>query len=244
MQQGSWAKDLSGQERLFISLADGLTHTMLQLTRLSEQASQQSESADMQQGKWQAVRDISEASLHLLEGYALTMRLQGGTAEPESEPLSVGSLLHETKRLLEPYATQLSIRLELDVSHGLEPVIGDRAIIQSALLSLGQVFVVAQSQAETTDCTLYLGAHRSRYGIVAGWYSETASLSSDALSRARKLQGQARQPYSQLVSGAATGVYVADSLLQTVSTKLHVARYHNTTGLATTLPLCRQLQLV
>ncbi|MBL8122121.1 hypothetical protein JNM87_05225 [Candidatus Saccharibacteria bacterium] len=242
MQQSTWAKALSGQERLFVSLADGVSHTMLQLARLSEQAG--STPRGTQAERWQIVRDLSEASLQLLEGYTLTMRLQGGVAQPELEPLTVGSLLTETKRLLEPYARQLSVQLALDVAHGLEPIISDRSIVQSALLSLGQVMVTAQAQSDAAERTVYLGAHKGRYGVVAGWYCQNLPLSADALRRARKLQGQAQQPYSQLVGGPASGVFIAESLLHTVSTKLHVARYHNATGLAATLPLCNQLQLV
>jgi hypothetical protein len=64
------------------------------------------------------------------------------------------------------------------------------------------------------------------------------------LSRARKLGGWAQQPYGELVSGPASGLFIAENLLAAVSGKLHVARYHNATGLAATLPACRQLQLV
>jgi hypothetical protein len=89
-----------------------------------------------------------------------------------------------------------------------------------------------------------LGAHRSRYGVVAGWYSQGLQLTSGALGRARRLGGWAQQPYGELVSGPATGVFIADNLLTAVSGKLHVARYRNATGLAVTLPACQQLQLV
>jgi hypothetical protein len=39
-------------------------------------------------------------------------------------------------------------------------------------------------------------------------------------------------------------VFVADSLLQTLAARLHIARYRNLTGLATTLQPSQQLQLV
>jgi hypothetical protein len=58
------------------------------------------------------------------------------------------------------------------------------------------------------------------------------------------MQGRARQPMQRLVSGPAAGVFVADSLLQTLAARLHVAKYHNLTGLAATLQPSRQLQLI
>jgi hypothetical protein len=48
----------------------------------------------------------------------------------------------------------------------------------------------------------------------------------------------------RLVSGPAAGVFVADSLLETLSAHLHVARYHNLNGLAATLQPSQQLQLI
>ncbi|QQS17972.1 hypothetical protein IPL68_04950 [Candidatus Saccharibacteria bacterium] len=242
MQRDHRANEFSEQEKLFVSLADGMNNTMLQLALLSEQAG--TVPPKSQNVLWQTVHDVSRASLQLLEGYTLTMRLQGGTAEPELEAVAVTSLLYDTLHLLEPYAKQLQVSLVLDVPAKLQPVITDRAILQSALLSLGHVFITAHSESDATNKTVKIGAHMSGHGIVAGWYGQSIQLTTQALRRARRLGGWAQQPYGELVSGPATGVFIADSLLSTVSTRLHVARYHNASGLAVTLPACRQLQLV
>lgn len=236
------AKALTSQERLFVSLADGIGSSMLQLALLSEQAV--TDLPRLPEESWKAVSDISRSSMQLLEAYSLTMRLQGGTAEPELEPVALGSLLHETKRMLEPYAAQQSMRLEVDLPHRLEPVVSDPMILRSALVSLGQVFVTAGSQTGAEQGIVRLRAYRTRYGIVAGWYSQGIHLTASAFSRAKRLGGWAQQPYSELVSGPATGVFLADSLLGAVSSRLHVAKYHNSSGLAATLPVCNQLRLV
>jgi hypothetical protein len=242
MQRNQRMNEFSEQEKLFVSLADGITNTMLQLALLSEQGS--AASATSQTERWQAVHDVSWASLQLLEGYTLTMRLQGGTAEPELEPVAVASLLNDTLHLLEPYAKQMQVSIVLDMPARLQPVITDRAILQSALLSLGHVFITAQSECDAAAKTVQISAHKGSHGVVAGWYGHGVQLTSQALRRARRLGGWAQQPYGELVSGPASGVFIADSLLSTVSTRLHVARYHNASGLAATLPACRQLQLV
>lgn len=242
MQRNHRTNEFSEQEKLFVSLADGINNTMLQLALLSERA--QLAPGAAQTEHWQAVHDVSRASLQLLEGYTLTMRLQGGTAEPEFEAVAVTSLLYDTLHLLEPYAKQLQVSLELDVPARLQPVITDRAILQSALLSLGHVFIAAQSESDADTKIIHLGAHKGGHGIVAGWYGQGVQLTTQALRRARRLGGWVQQPYGELVSGPATGVFIADSLLSAVSAHLHVARFHNASGLAATLPACRQLQLV
>lgn len=223
-----------------MSLVDGMQHTMLQLARLSESAGN---APRKNREYWQQVHELTEASLQLLEGYTLTMRLQGGTAQADIEPIAVTNLLQETAHMLEPFATQLAVNLELDMPQRLTLVMTDKAVLQSALLSLGQTFIIAQSETGEQG-TVRLGAHMGRYGVVAGWYAENIDVSARTLSRARRLRGWARQPMPDFVSGAATGVYIADSLLRSVATQLHAARYHNATGLAATLQACQQLRLV
>ncbi len=242
MQRSRSPKLFNDQEKLFLSLADGMNNTMLQLALLSERAV--GSSGHDQTNEWRTVHDISRAALQLLESYTLTMRLQGGSAEPELEPIAVSSLMYDTAQLLEPYAKQLQVSVTIDMPSRLEPVISDRAILQAALLSLGHVFIAAQSEGDEPSGVIRLGAHKGRYGVVAGWYAKCNQLSARALGRARRLGGRVQQPYGELVGGSATGVFIADSLLTSLETKLHVARYHNATGLAATLPACRQLQLV
>ncbi len=241
MQQTKGTEGGGNHEQLFMSLADGIGHTMQQLARLSEHAGS---NPDIQSEYWRAVHDLTQSSMQLLEGYTLSMRLAQGTVEPELEPIAVTSLLYDAAHLLEPLAKQLQVHLELDMPGRLSPIMSDRTILQSAILSLGQVFIAAQSGMHKEGGTVRLGAHRGRYGIVAGWYGEGLDLTTGALSRARKLRGVAEQPMGELASGAATGVFIADTLLHSVASRLHVARYHNASGLAVTLPTCQQLQLV
>lgn len=242
MRQAREAGDMSSQERLFMSLADGMQHTMLQLALLGEQARVGSEGCET--AMWQSVTDISRASLQLLEAYTLVLRLQGSAAPPELEPIALTSLLYDTLHVLEPYAKQAEIALELHMPRRLEPVVSDRTILQAAFVGLGQVIILAQAEADTDQAVVRLGAHRSRHGIVAGWYGHDFQLTNAAFSRAKKLSGWAQQPYSELANGSAAGVFMAESLLESLSRKLHVARYRSTCGLAVTLPACQQLKMV
>jgi hypothetical protein len=120
-------------------------------------------------------------------------------------------------------------------------------VLASVLTSLGQVFIDAGAESETQigqARTVYLGAHRSRHGVVTGLYSSSQDMSATSLRQARQLQGRARQPLQRLVTGPAAGVFVADSLLESLQSRLHVARYHKLTGLAATLMPSQQLALI
>ncbi|MEJ0073758.1 MAG: hypothetical protein WDN27_06880 [Candidatus Saccharibacteria bacterium] len=189
------------------------------------------------------MRSITSSSLQQVESYALSLRVHGKVTPLELEPVTMSSLLYETAAALEPFAKQYGVNVELDPQPRLQPIFADRMVLQSAMTSLGQVFVLAQAESDE-PAAVHLSAHRSRYGIVAGLYGSSPQLGADSLRRARALQGRARQPLHRLVSGPAAGVFVADSLLGTLKAHLHVARYHSLTGLAATLTPSQQLQLI
>ncbi len=228
-------------ERLFLSVADQLSQVFLQLTRLSEVASNADAATQLE--RWSLVHDIADSAMHLTESYALNARLIEHLVNPEMEPVTISSLLYDALQQLSPLAKRYGVELRLDELPRMAPVMSDKLVLQAALVSLGQVFVAAVSEDEK-QIPLRLVAHRSRYGIVAGLYTEENELSTEAFRRAKHLYGTVRQPLARLTSGPATGVFIAENLLQSVAAKLHVARYHNLTGLATTLPVCNQLQLV
>jgi len=241
MRQVGDGAQLNGQERLFLGLAEQLVRPLLTVSRLSELAATDGSESSLEQ--WQLVRSVAESSLQLVESYALSLRVHGKVAPLALEPVTVSSLLYDTAASLESFARQYGVKIELDTGPRLQPILADRQVLQAAMTSLGQVFVAAVAEAEERS-PVHVSAHRSRHGVVAGMYSGTAQLGADSLRRARLVQGRAWQPLQQLVSGPAAGVFVADSLLQTLAAKLHVARYHNMTGLAATLQPSTQLQLI
>lgn len=234
MQQPNGSAQLSGSERLFLSLSEELMRPWHQVAKFAELG----DGAD-----WPLVRAIADGSMQLLESYALSLRVHGRVMPLELQPVTVSSLLYDTAEALQPFAKHYGVTLDLDTGPRLQPVIADRTVLRSAMLSLGQVFVTASAESED-DGPVLLSAHRSRYGIVAGLYSPDARLGADSLRRAHGLHGRARQPLSKLVSGPAAGVFVADSLLHALSAHLHVARLHKLSGLATTLAPSRQMQLI
>jgi len=240
MQQTGDGAQLNSQEELYLSLAEQLARPFLQIARLSELAVANPRGASKH---WQTARTIADASLQLVESYALSLRVQGKITPLQLEPVTVSSLLYDTAQGLQAFAKQYGVELELEPGPRVQPVLADRTVLQAAMTSLGQVFVLAQAESDER-APVRLSAHKSRYGVVAGLYGGSSQLGTDSLRSAHALRGRARQPLQKLVSGPATGVFVADSLLGTLSAHLHVARYHNLTGLAATLQPSRQLQLI
>ena len=241
MRKNGHQAQLSSQERLFLGLAEQLARPFLQIAHLSELAQTDPQAASVQQ--WQLVNAIADSSLQLVESYALSLRVHGKVTPLELEPVTMSSLLYDTAAALEPLARRYGVELELDTGPRAHPVMADRAVLQSAMVSLGQVFVAAQAESDTPSA-VRLAAHHGRYGVVAGMYGNMPGLGADSLRRAHQLQGTSRQPMQRLVSGPAAGVFVADSLLHTLAAHLHIARYRNLTGLAATLQPSQQLHLI
>lgn len=232
---------LNSQERLFLGLAEQLARPFLQVARVSELALGDDPSRVAEH--LQNMRAIADASLQLVESYALSLRVHGKVTPLNLEPVTVSSLLYDTAHDLQAFAKQYGVELELEPGPRMQPIWADRTVLQAAMTSLGQVFVMSQAEAEEPSA-VRLAAHRSRYGVVAGLYTKAPQLGADSLRRARAMAGRARQPLHRLVSGPAAGVFVADSLLRTLAAHLHVARYRSLNGLAATLTPSQQLQLV
>lgn len=229
---------INRDEQLLLSVIEQVKLPFVQIASLSELA-QENPTPEA----WQAVHNSAISALGLVESYALSLRLQGKLTPLQLEPVTVSSLLYDAAQELESYAKQQHVELELDTGPRLMPILGDKSVLRSALVSLGYVFIDASSQPESRS-VVRLAAHRSRYGVVAGLYAGIDDFGTENLRRAHAMQGQARQPLQRLSSGSAAGVFVADTLLHTISSKLHVARYHKLTGLAATLSPSQQLQLV
>lgn len=232
---------LGAEDTLLLTLAEQLMRPFKQLSNLAELAGGQS--PDTAHVYWQTVQELSQASMQLVECYALHLRLQGSLTELRLEPLAISSLLYDTAQDLQPLARQYNVEIEVESAPNMLPVIGDYNVLRSALLALGQVFVLAQAQSDDKG-SIRLAGHKSRYGLVAGLYTGMPHFGPDHLRRAQRLSGIAREPLHTLTSGPAAGVFVADALLQSLKTRLHAARYHGLTGLAVTLDSSEQMQLV
>ena len=228
-------------DQLFVQLAEQLHNTFLQITRTAELAP--TLTSEEQEEYWRLLRTVSEASMHITAGYTLQARLNASGQPVPVEPFTASSLLYDVAQSLDEFAKRYGVALQLDRDMHSHPIIGNRELLTAAMISLGQVFVVAESQRDEPSFVRF-SAHQSRYGVVAGVYGEQGELNAGALRRARSLLGKTTQPFAKLAAGPVAGVFVAESLLQPLDTKLHVARYHNLTGLAATLPSCNQLQLV
>ncbi len=227
---------MSEGSELLLSVAEELKLPLMQIARQAEQGGADTAS----------IRGTAEAALRLLDNYALSLRLQERPANLELEPVSVSSVLYDTGQQLDAIARNYGVELELNVTGRYGTVMANRQGLQSALTSLGASLIEALPALESPQLKLRLASHRSRYGIVAGLYTDTPQLTNTALRRGRRLQRQraSRQPLTTISHTTGAGIFVADTILQAMHLRLSASRHHRLYGLGTVMQPNKQIALI
>ena len=228
--------------RLLQAVVENMKLPLLQVARQAELA-RMSGSTDT---NFSSIELTADTALRLLDNYLLSTRLASRRGSIEFEPVSVSAVLTDIAHQLSKLADQQQCELQVNISGRYEPVIAHRAGLEAALISLGYVFIEARSAQPVSSGKriIRLGAHRGKNGIVAGIFTDSDSISIDMYKRAHSLYGHTRQSLPGLVAGSGAGVFVADSLLETMSTRLRVAHHQKFSGLAATLNPSKQLSLI
>lgn len=231
--------DREQAQQLLLGLAEQLKLPLLQIARRAE-LSTFGQDVDLT-----AIQATADSALRLIDSYLLGVRL--ATNDQQSlalEPVSVSSVLYDSAHELSAVAKFYGVHLELSIGGKYGPVLAHRQGLQAALTSLGMSLIEALPALDSKHLTLQLGAHRSRYGIVAGLYSDTEALSAKALRRGQTLNGKTRQPLVGMSHSSGAGVFVADAILQAMRLRLQTTRHNRLYGLGAVLQANNQLQLV
>lgn len=225
-------------EQLLLSVAEELKLPLLQIGRQAEYGCLHGE-ADLK-----SIQATADAALGLLDNFVLGVRLNLEHRQLEVEAVSVSSVLYDAGQQLDALAKNYGVGLELNIAGKFGPVIAHREGLQAALVSLGAALIEALPALESQQLKLQLATHRSRYGIVAGMYTDTKQLTNEALNQGRKLQHVSRQPLMNVTHTSGAGIFVADSILKAMQLRLRASRHHRLYGLGTVLQPSPQTQLV
>lgn len=226
-------------QQLLLGLAEQLKLPLLQIARRAE-LSTLGQEVDIA-----AIQATADSALRLIDSYVLGVRLaEEGQESLALEPVSVASVLYDTAQQLSSVAKFYGVHLELSIDGKYAPVLANRQGLQAALTSLGMSLIEALPALDGSQLTLQLAAHRCRYGIVAGLYSDTEMLTAKNLRRGHELLGKSRQPLVGLTHSSGAGVFVADAILQAMQLRLQSTRHKKLYGLGAIMSANNQLQLV
>lgn len=193
------------------------------------------------------VHTQADAALQLVDSYLLGLELMRGQTQLQLEPVSIASTLMDTAHALSRFAKEYGVDVTLDVRGRYEPVMAHARGLHSALLSLGFGLVEAQqcrSASSVAVSRVTLAVRRTYRGISAGVYAGNDVLAVASWRRALELCGRAPQPLPGLSSGTGAGLFVADTILRSMSSGLRVGTHHHDRGLAATFQPSSQLQFV
>ena len=238
-------EEFSEYKALLAALSDDLSLPLLQIKMTLEilDGKVLTSKASSQHTKSMALS--AEAGLQLIEAYRLALRAND-IEQLQLEPVAIGAVLQEVAHKLTPYADQYATDLEVDIQGKLTPVLAHRPSLMAAMECLGASMIRAQAAySQQRRYLLMLGAHRSADNVIAtGVFSNVQGLSDKTLRTARGLVGHARQPLATMPAGAASGVLIADMLCGAMWQPLRAAAHKRMGGLATHVPVSRQLQFV
>lgn len=239
-------QSIDPMQSLLLALSDDLTLPLLQI-RTSAETIEQSDykKAELKQTNEQILLS-AESGLQLIEAYKLTLKITKQLDQYSFEPVAIGAVFQEVAHELSPYAKKYATDLEVDVSGKITPVLTHQPSLHSVIHLLSASLIRAQSsQSKQKKYRILLGAHRtSESTISAGVFSNVDGLSDKALRDARLISGRARQPLVSVPAGAASGVLIADMLCSSLWQPLRAAAHNGMHGLATAIPISKQLSFV
>lgn len=229
-------------DSLLLSVAE---HLKVPLTTIARQAELGQLTGQVELTDAAAIRTQAVAALTLVDSYLLGLELMSRQGGLELEPVSVASTLMDAAHDLDQFARQYRVELDVVIGGKFGPVMGHPGGLRAALLSLGFALVEAQaSQDLRGPRRVVLATHRTPLGIVTGVYGQYEALSAERWRAALGLVGKARQPLTNLMPGSGAGLFVADTIMRSMDTRLRVGRYQRQSGLAATLQLSKQLRFV
>lgn len=238
-------EQMSQMYALLAALSDDLSLPLLQIKSSVEALEQVSFGRAASRAQSEIISLSADNGLQLIEAYRLVLKSSQIT-DMDFEPVAIGAILQDVAHQLTPYAKKYDTELFVDVQQRLTPVLAHQPSLSAALQVLSASMIRAQAaQVQQKRYKLLLGAHRSADSVIStGVFSSVHGLSDKTLRNARGLVGKARQPMTSIPAGAISGVLIADMLCSAMWQPLRAAAHGGLHGLATAVPISKQLQFV
>mgnify|MGYP000929470388 CR=1 FL=1 len=235
-EQKDYAKN--GDAQLFAALAENIKSSFITVLRATELAPE----SGREQG---LIAETAQQSLELLDHYLLSLQLNQADPVAFLRPVSLSASLTDVAHQLVKTANAEHCDIELDVAGKYGPILAHPGGLTAALVSLGNSFIAAHAQrAPQKRMVIKLATYTTAHGVRAGLFTDIDGISASNLKRARKLLGKATSPFNQFTTAGDAGVFVADALLQSMSSGLTASRHHKLPGFAATFTTSPQLELV
>jgi hypothetical protein len=221
--------------RLLYALAEELKLPFMQVARNAE-LGQITKSID----HYKNIETTADATIKLLDSYVLSTQTLIQQVPLELSPMPVTSILYEVGQQLDRLTKLYNAKVDIVVEGKCGLVMAHKEALFAAISSLAYTFICASQQQ--TQVTLFARKEDNR--IIAGVLSSQSTINKKSLELARKLYGNARQPYPSVTHNQGAGLYVADSLFGAMESDLYFSRLGKSRGFLAPFQLSRQLALL
>ena len=227
------ARDNQSQSQLLNAVAEHLKLPLLYMRQHAELARFGGEfSPDF-------IESAADSGLLMVENYIHWQQISE-QPDMQMESSSLSSIFYDVAQRLDSIAKSHNGCLQLNINGRYGPITTNRRTLEAALQSLGLAFI----EATQDDSPVVMGIHKTRWGIVAGVYSKSASVTADMFKCSKILGGSVRQPMPGFSHSSMSGMFLADALFGSLSQKLRISKHHHMSGLGTTLKPNPQLMLL
>jgi hypothetical protein len=191
------------------------------------------------------INSIAEMSIKMIDSYLMTSS-QSPQLSLQLEPVSISSVLNSTANSLSGLAKLYNCSVELRLAGKYGPVMSQRDKLEAAFTMLGFSYIEASlsDNPEKEVGKIILTGYKTSKGLVAGIFSPQVEVTNKSFQRSINSLGKARQVMPSISHSTGAGIFIADSILNNLATKLRVAHYQKISGLAATLIPSSQLQLI
>lgn len=231
--------------RLLSSLSDDLSLPLLQIKSSIDAWQSNGFNEKSLHEHIEKITLSADNGLQLIEAYRLVLQAEENLKQ-EFEPVAVGAVLQDVAHQLNSYAKKYNTVLRVDIQGHIAPVLAHQPSLFAAIEVLSSSMIRTQSaQSGGKKQVVVLGAHKGLENLVAtGVFGNADGVSDKALRSARALVGKARQPFTTLPAGSASGILIADLLCSAMWQPLRAAAHSGMHGLATFVPVSKQLRLI
>ena len=191
------------------------------------------------------LNSIAEMSIKMIDSYLLTTS-QNDQLSLQLEPVSISSVLNNAASNLSRLAGMYNCSIELVLAGKYGPVMSQKDRLEAAYTMLGYSYIEANmsNSHKNKPGKIILSGYKTSKGLVAGIFSPEIKVDNESFHRSINSFGKSRQGVPDISQSTGAGIFIADTILSDLSTKLRVAHYKKISGLAATLIPSQQLQLI
>ena len=194
-----------------------------------------------QESAVQDINSLTSGIINLLDNMQIAIDLDARQYKLELEPINLLALAEDTAHELYSSASMHGIELKVSTNRR-QPVLANFDYLKRAYESMVSSIIDLSKNAEQT--TITLRADEQDGATRLGAYSSVIDFSAEDFRSLKKLFGRTARPMARVSTTPVAQLYVADRLRNSRGARLRTSIAQRERGIATVLPVSRQLLLV